>query len=458
MPASSVALAPVPVPTPPPPAYPDPIHLPVSPHGDPGAAHSLAAAYRDLADRLDTTTHHLTAITDQLASRWHGHGATALQTPTDTVLDNLRTLAESYRAAAQHLDDYGDALHRAQHHHSWSLSTFVEIGAVVTITAVAVVVTVGAAAPVGTLAAAEVGEAILGAETAVAGATAAETAATTGLSFTVQSMAGLRTLTAVALPHLTQGAISTGIDTGLHLGTGHRITAGELTESFLAGTLGSATTTATRTALRSTEAYAGAGTAGRAALDTAALTATLTADTALGQYAATGSVNPTTLTEDAVLTALTGGASTLRHPLDGTLAVTAGRPRGQSLADIMRDGFDPYAHEGPWPLGHAIARHVGLTRSELAGRLAADPILRKASTFYDVDALTRACNAAIRENPTALAGLLTGVSEKAELNVRMPSPIGIVLGRGGRPRSSSTAKVIIVEVGGKLLVRTAFVF
>ena len=404
MPALSVDTVPVgaPIPPPPPPAYPDPIHLPVAPHGDPLAARLLADAYRTLAERLDRAAGHVEAISADLAGRWHGQGATSLKVPTETVHANLRTLAQSYRSAADHLEDYANALHKAQHHHGWSLGKFIAIGAVVTVTAVAVVVTVGAAAPVGTLAAAEVGEAILGAEAAAAGATAAETAATTALSLTGQAMTGLRTLTALALPHLTQGAISSGIDTGLHLATGHRITGRELGEAFLAGTLGSATTTATRSALRSSETYAGATAAGRAALDTTALTATLTADTALGQYAATGHVNPTALTEGALLTALTGGAATLRHPLEGTGAIAMPRPSGQSLADLMENGIHPQIHEGPWPLG---PRH-GPTRRPDGGAARSPTRIRShglasASTFYDMAALTRARNtAAVQKNPS----------------------------------------------------------
>jgi hypothetical protein len=456
VPASSIVPPPG-APPPPPPAYPDPIHLPASPHGDPHAAHLLAQAYRDLADRFDRAAAQVSAISADLATRWHGYGSTALHTPTQTVEGNLRALASSYRQAADHLEEYATALHKAQHHHGWSLGKIIAIGAVVTVTAVAVVVTVGAAAPVGTLAAAEVGEAIIGAEAAAAGATAAETAATSGLALTAQGMSGLRTLTALALPHLTQGAVSAGIDTGLHVATGHGISEGELTESFLAGTLGSATTSATRSALRSSETYVGAGTLTKAALDTTALSATLTADTALGQYASTGHVDPTALTEAALLSAITGGAATLRHPLEGTGAIAMPTPRGQSLRDLMENGFHPQIHEGPWPWGHAMARHVAQTKAQLEARLASDPALRYASTFYDMAALTRAGNTALHQNPEAITKVLSGASKSETLTIRLVEPLGTVLSRGGRSTNTNVAKVVIVKVGDNLLIRTAFV-
>ena len=202
-------------------AFPDPITLPVSPKGDPDAVRALATGYSELANDLDRVARQVDGIVVDLAARWRGHGATALQVPASVIAADLRTLAAGARSAAEHLEDYAEALHKAQHHHGWSLTKIIAVGAIVAVTTVAVVVTVGAAAPVGTLAAVEVGEAIAGAEAAAGAATAAETAATTALSLTGQTMTGLRGLTMALLPHLTNGAISTGIDTGIHLATGH---------------------------------------------------------------------------------------------------------------------------------------------------------------------------------------------------------------------------------------------
>ena len=207
--AATVATPPVaggpviPVPAPPPSAYPDPITLPVSPHGDPDAAHALAAAYRQLATDLDTTATQITAIITDLTHHWHGTGSTALRTPTTVLTEDLHTLAAAARNTAHHLEDYATALHKAQHHHGWSLGKIIAVGAIIAVTAVAVVVTVGAAAPIGTLAAAEIGEAIAGAEAAAAGATAAETTATTALTLTTQTLTTtLRTLTTALLRRL----------------------------------------------------------------------------------------------------------------------------------------------------------------------------------------------------------------------------------------------------------------
>lgn len=446
-------------PGPPPSAYPDPITLPVSPKGDPDAARALAAAYRDLAGAMDTAASQVSWGVADLTLRWRGAGSRALHTPTETLHDNLTKLAAAARQAADHLDEYAAALHRAQHHHGWSLGKFVAVGAIVAVTAIAVVVTVGAAAPVGTLAAVEVGEAIAGAEAAAGAATAAETAATTGLTLAGQTMTALRTLTAVALPHLTNGAISTTIDVGFHLATGSRITPGQLAEAFAAGTLMSATTTATRTALHATEAYRGASAVGRAALDTAALTATLTTDDALSEYATSGHLNPTALTEAALLTAVTGGAAALRNPTAGTAAISnRSRPPGQTLADVMANGVDPALHEGlalPW--GHAIAQHVGRTEAELRVRLLSNSRISAASTFTDVDALKLACDAALRSHPAELAAVMSGAVASEALDVTSATALGIIVLRSGRVVTGYAARVVIVKVGDRLVIRTAFV-
>ncbi|MDX6222559.1 MAG: hypothetical protein QOD91_1613, partial [Frankiales bacterium] len=311
----TAVVAPVALVPPPPSAYPQPVTLPVPPHGDPAAARQLAAAYRLLASDLDAAAAQVESVVADLSLRWRGRGSTALRLPSAVIGEDLRTLAAAARDAAGHLEDYATALHKAQHHHGWSLGKILAVGAIVTVTAVAVVVTVGAAAPVGTVAALEVGEAIAGAEAAAGAATAAETAATTALSLTGQTMTALRGLGVALLPHLTNGAICTGIDTSLHLATGHPIHGTDLAESFATGFVGSATTTATRTALHATETFRGASTLGKAALDTTALTATLATDDALRQYAQTGHLDPTRLTEAALLTALTGGIATLRNPM-----------------------------------------------------------------------------------------------------------------------------------------------
>jgi Bacterial CdiA-CT RNAse A domain len=442
---------------PPPSAYPDPISLPVSPHGDPDAARALASAYRTLADDLDAAQHRVDHVVADLTLRWHGHGSAALRLPADTFSSNTRTLAAGARAAAYHLDEYATALHKAQHHHGWSLTKIIAIGAVVVVTAAVVVVTVGAAAPVGTVAALEVGEAIAGAEAAAGAATAAEASATAGLSLAGQSMTALRGLTAVALPHVTQGAISTGIDVGLHLVTGHSVTRTDLAESFAAGLIGSASTTATRTALHATESYRGANALGQAALDTTALTATLSTDEALAEYAQTGHLNPSQLTRDALLTALTGGAATLRHPVSGViLGVTAGRATGQTLAEIERDGVDLTRHEGAWPFGHTLDKHVGKSVEWLEARLAADPTLSASSSFTDVETAERAIKDAIAKGVAKVALLYSGKTE-VMLHERLPYSLGPIALRDGTVRMGTSVAVKLVLVRGKVVVRTAFV-
>ena len=454
MPSSSVVTAPVAAA--PPPAYPDPISLPVSPHGDPLAARQLADAYRRLAADLDRAGGHVDAIVGDLALRWRGYGATSLRLPQETIDHNLLTVAAACRSAADHLDDYATALHKAQHHHGWSLGKLLAVGAIVTVTAVAVVVTVGAAAPVGTVAAMEVGEAIVGAEAAAGAATAAETAATTGLSLAGQSMGALRGLVAVALPHLAQGAASSGIDAGFHLATGRGVTGRDLGESFLAGLLGSATTATTRSALQATERYAGASAAGKAALDTGTLTATLTADTALQQYVATGNVNPTALTEDAVLAALTGGVSSPRHPVDGTGSIAKPVPTGQHIDDLLGEP-DLRLHQGPQaPYGHTLSKHVAKDEKWLLQRLDKESWIDEASSFATRSDAEVAVKTAIEANPEAIESLMGGREGRIEIRVTLPRDVGTVITRDGTIRASKDAVVRLKLVNRRVVVTTAF--
>jgi uncharacterized protein YukE len=456
---------------PPPPAFPDPITLPASPKGDPDAARALATAYGTFAADLDAAARQVEAVVTDLSLRWHGHGSAALQVPSAVIAADLRTLSAAARSAAEHLEDYAQALHKAQHHHGWSLGKIVAVGAIVAVTAVAVIVTVGAAAPVGTLAALEVGEAIAGAEAAAGAATAAETAATAALSLTGQTMTALRGLTAAVLPHLTNGAISSGLDVGLHLATGHAVRGQELAESFAAGFVGSATTTATRNALHGSEAFRGASTAGRAALDTATLTATLSTDTALSEYAHTGRVDPTRLTEGALLIALTGGVATLRNPAAPGIAMPAKvkppiKPRpagappagGVSPAEINGGPGNLWVHEGPGlPWGHTLQKHVGLSLHDLRVRLASEPNRTAVSTFTDEQTAERAIGDVLRQHPNDYSALLTGTSDSVTLVGTLGYDCGTVLHRDGSRYVGRTVKVVLVSVAGNVVVRTAYV-
>jgi hypothetical protein len=438
-------------------AYPDPITLPVQPKGDPDAARALATAYGTWASDLDAVARQVDAVVADLSLRWRGHGSTALHVPSAVIAEDLRTLSAGARSAAEHLEDYAEALYKAQHHHGWSLGKIVAVGAIVAVTAVAVVVTVGAAAPVGTVAALEVGEAIAGAEAAAGAATAAETAATTALSLTGQTMTALRGLSVALLPHLTNGAISTGLDTGLHLVTGHRVTGQDLVESFAAGFVGSATTTATRNALHATEAFRGASTTGRAALDTAALTATLGVDDALSQYAHDGRVDPTRLTEGALLTAFMGGVATLRNPTSGTGAVTNAPPSGQTFGYLHKAGMDLDQHEGAFPLGHTIDRHIAKTLQQLEQRLLNEPERGAVSTFFNQATAEEAIMEVVRQNPTKLALLLTGAKPFVVIKGDLPYYVGEVLTRGGTYRAATSVVVKLVMIGDGIVVRTSFV-
>src|SRR5207253_3188838 len=74
--------------------------------------------------------------------------------------------------------------------------------------------------------------------------------------------------------------------------------------------------------------------------------------------------------------------------------------------------------------GHLLARHVGKTDAELAGRLAAEPRLSGASTFFDTAAADRAVEETVTANEAAIRSWLSGSSNRLVVEHVLSSSVG----------------------------------
>ena len=80
------------------------------------------------------------------------------------------------------------------------------------------------------------------------------------------------------------------------------------------------------------------------------------------------------------------------------------------------------AHEAAG--GHLIAKHVGKTESELRARLAAEPNLQVASSFFDQQTAQTSSNKLITKHKEEIQNWLQGDSKQLIINDKLTSPIG----------------------------------
>ncbi|VXD24093.1 conserved hypothetical protein [Planktothrix serta PCC 8927] len=86
------------------------------------------------------------------------------------------------------------------------------------------------------------------------------------------------------------------------------------------------------------------------------------------------------------------------------------------------------AHESAG--GHTLARHVDLTETELANRLATQITLPRASSFLNREIAEQAISDAINANQTQITNWLSGNSSRLQINHTATNPIGVTLTRG----------------------------
>lgn len=97
--------------------------------------------------------------------------------------------------------------------------------------------------------------------------------------------------------------------------------------------------------------------------------------------------------------------------------------------------------------GHLIARHVGLTTPQLAGRLAGNARLRVASTFNTLGEAQGAVTAALRAN-TANVSNWIGQGAQGRLVIDAPFSGGTVLARGASSPVSGTGVRLVLQGNG----------
>jgi len=85
------------------------------------------------------------------------------------------------------------------------------------------------------------------------------------------------------------------------------------------------------------------------------------------------------------------------------------------------------AHESAG--GHTLARHLGLTETELANRLTAQIALPRASSFTNRETAEQAISDAIDANQTQINNWLAGTAARLQIQYTAANSIGITLTR-----------------------------
>jgi hypothetical protein len=86
------------------------------------------------------------------------------------------------------------------------------------------------------------------------------------------------------------------------------------------------------------------------------------------------------------------------------------------------------AHEG-LDGGHTLAKHVGKSEQFLRNRLALEPRITAASTFYDRQSAESALSAFMEANAPKITRWLQGGDSEVVLRGRAAHPLGIVISR-----------------------------
>ncbi len=117
------------------------------------------------------------------------------------------------------------------------------------------------------------------------------------------------------------------------------------------------------------------------------------------------------------------------------------------------------AHEAAG--GHTLAKHVGKPESYLRHRLATDPHISAASTFYDREVAEGAIASLMKENRQEIERWRYGHERVLILNGRNAAPLGVVIPRGSiAPRAAHGIKIILKrdrKLGSNYLLFTAMV-
>lgn len=118
------------------------------------------------------------------------------------------------------------------------------------------------------------------------------------------------------------------------------------------------------------------------------------------------------------------------------------------------------AHEGIEG-AHTLAKHVGKSEEFLRNRLATEPHIRGASTFYDRQTAESSISAVIRANQPQVDRWLAGRSGKLQLEGRASGPVGVLIPRGYAVTSAASGIRVVLRrtdtLGIGFYVHTAMV-
>lgn len=128
---------------------------------------------------------------------------------------------------------------------------------------------------------------------------------------------------------------------------------------------------------------------------------------------------------------LAGGASAAPSLPSGTA------PAGAAIVELA-------AHEAAG--GHLLRKHVGQTEAELAARLAAEPGIAAASSFFDKATAEAAISEALKANQAKIDDWMKTPSKKLLLAYTSPTPVGVsVLGGASDAVEASKVQAVLIK-------------
>jgi hypothetical protein len=95
--------------------------------------------------------------------------------------------------------------------------------------------------------------------------------------------------------------------------------------------------------------------------------------------------------------------------------------------------------------GHTLAKHVGKSEAYLRHRLATEPAIRAASTFFDRESAESALAELIVANVWVVTRWLRGIDRDVTIHAHAQRPAGIVLARGTAGPTAATGIRLVLR-------------
>jgi hypothetical protein len=148
---------------------------------------------------------------------------------------------------------------------------------------------------------------------------------------------------------------------------------------------------------------------------------------------------------ESVSTASLGWELAAAVPLGGN-ALRAARAADNVVHLVPGGGL--MAHEAAG--GHTLAKHVGKSEQFLRNRLATEPQIRGASTFYDRQTAENAIAAVLKQNQRQVDPWLAGRLKRLVLTGRSSTHVGVLIPRGSTESAASDGIKIFLERSAKM--------